>query len=178
MTGRRLATNATGTFVRDRLGGISVFSIGADGSLTQLSRFSDLGAVLYGIAAVPNAALVYAINSNPSVAESAGVLGFSVGTSGTITKFAATPFANINPREIVVDSSGKFVYVSAGAPGKGGIFGFTIDSSTGVLTLIPGSPFASPPDPVQLAIDPSSSFLYVANGNLSGRQPQAISRDF
>jgi DNA-binding beta-propeller fold protein YncE len=54
----------------------------------------------------------------------------------------------------------------------GWISGYTIDSTTGALTAISGSPF---PDgigtsPYSLAVDPTGKFAYVANngGGVSG----------
>jgi 6-phosphogluconolactonase (cycloisomerase 2 family) len=40
-----------------------------------------------------------------------------------------------------------------------------VDSTTGVLTAIAGSPFAATVAPWYLAVDPSGSFLYATNPN-------------
>ena len=45
------------------------------------------------------------------------------------------------------------------------ISAFTIDHGSGVLTEITGSPFATGASPTSVAIDPSTSFLYVTNGS-------------
>ncbi|HEY1801371.1 MAG TPA: hypothetical protein VGG46_10595, partial [Terriglobales bacterium] len=56
--------------------------------------------------------------------------------------------AGIDDRSMIrTDLSGKFVYALAiashvaGEPGEAEILGYTIDRSSGKLTLIPGSPF-------------------------------------
>ena len=51
------------------------------------------------------------------------------------------------------------------------VSGYRIDPSTGALTPIAGSPFATGTDPANVAVDPSGKFAYVANGdfdNVSG----------
>ena len=73
----------------------------------------------------------------------------------------------------VVDNKGKFLY----ALGASGVYAFSIQSGTGVLTPVPGSPFAaagassaSYPLPATLmAVDQTNQFLYVStSGGISG----------
>ncbi len=45
--------------------------------------------------------------------------------------------------------------------------GYTINTATGVLTAIAGSPFSAGADPDSVAVDPSGKFLYVV-GNAVG----------
>jgi 6-phosphogluconolactonase (cycloisomerase 2 family) len=66
--------------------------------------------------------------------------------------------------------NGHFLYVG---PDTGGISGFSINQSTGVLTAIPGSPFTAGSSPSVGIADPSSSFLYVPN-NSAGEVPLFI----
>ena len=60
---------------------------------------------------------------------------------------------NFSLAGVTVDPNGKFVYVTGQ-----GVFGYTIDSVTGALTAIAGSPFAFPATgiPDSVAVDPSS----------------------
>ena len=73
----------------------------------------------------------------------------------------------------VVDNKGKFLY----ALGTSGVYAFSIQSGTGVLTPVPGSPFAAAgassasfPQPATLmAVDQTNQFLYVStSGGISG----------
>ena len=67
---------------------------------------------------------------------------FSIDSAGTLTALAGTPIAlgtNAQPSSIAVDPGGKFVYVSI-VPKE--VAGFAIDSNTGALTPISGSPFS------------------------------------
>lgn len=59
------------------------------------------------------------------------------------------------------DPSGlNLLYVANSAIG---VTGYKINSATGELTLIQGSPFPGTSNPLSLAIDPQSKFLYAAN---------------
>lgn len=66
---------------------------------------------------------------------------YAINSAGSLTPVGApTPLGtNAQPSSITVDPQGKFVYVSIA---NQGMAGFTLDSSTGTLTPIPGSPFS------------------------------------
>lgn len=70
--------------------------------------------------------------------------------------------------QVVADPAGKFLYGIEG--GNNVIDGFSIDSSSGALTAVPGSPFSvAPSQAYTLAIDTTGKFFYVsamANLNL------------
>ena len=54
---------------------------------------------------------------------------------------------------------------AAGTPGGNDVSAYTINASTGVLTPVTGSPFATGVSPFSVTTDPSGKFLYVANGD-------------
>ena len=93
--------------------------------------------------------------------------------SGALTAITGSPFAagGVNatgigaqgPVGVAVDPMGKFVYVSNG--GFGNISAYTVNTVSGALTAIPGSPFAigSFTELGPLAVDPTGKFLYVTN---------------
>jgi 6-phosphogluconolactonase (cycloisomerase 2 family) len=100
---------------------------------------------------------VYAIN------RSNGSLGKAIGSYATNQPLYAD----------VLDNKGKFLYALSTA----GVYGFAIQSGTGVLTPVSGSPFpaagsrsASYPQPATLmVVDQTNQFLYVStSGGLSG----------
>jgi len=66
---------------------------------------------------------------------------YTIDPAGNLTPVGVpTPLGtNAQPSSIAVDPQGKFVFVSI-VPRE--MAGFTLDSSTGTLTPIPGSPFA------------------------------------
>jgi len=103
-----------------------------------------------------------------SITDPPGAVGaFTVdSTSGALTEVAGSPFpldppkmTDTLPGQVVVDSSGKFVFATAAQ--NSAVAGFSIDSSTGALTPVPGSPFNAGTQPLSLAT--AYSFLYVAN---------------
>jgi 6-phosphogluconolactonase (cycloisomerase 2 family)/uncharacterized protein YjdB len=82
--------------------------------------------------------------------------------SGASTDY---PISHGNPGKAVFDPAGKFVFVPTGTPD---IFAFTVDSATGALTPVPGSPFiasglSSVDGFVSAVVDPTGRFLYAPN---------------
>jgi len=66
--------------------------------------------------------------------------------------------------QAIVDTSGKFLYVSNLNDAQGAISAYDIDSATGALTPIPGSPFPTQTGfsgPAGLRIAGGGKFLYV-----------------
>lgn len=103
------------------------------------------------------------------------IAGFTINTStGALTLMSGSPFSDeetpnidIQPFAIVVAPSGKFVYVTN--HGTSTISVYSVNSTSGALTPVSGSPFAIPPpsecnaQPYGAAIGPSGQFLYVAD---------------
>lgn len=94
--------------------------------------------------------------------------------SGASTDY---PISHGNPGKAVFDPAGKFVFVPTGTPD---IFAFTVNSATGALTPVPGSPFvasglSSVDGFVSAVVDPTGRFLYAPN--YDGSQVFAFSID-
>jgi 6-phosphogluconolactonase (cycloisomerase 2 family) len=95
---------------------------------------------------------------------------FSVNSAtGALTAMGNTAQAGVYPTA-QIDPSGKFLYTAnAGLSfipdpaNTNNISAFSIDPTTGALTQITGSPFATGTDPVHLTTDPSGKFLLVSN---------------
>ena len=66
---------------------------------------------------------------------------------------------------MTVDPSGRFAYVAN--HGDDTVSAYTINSSTGALRAISGSPFAAGNHPDSVTVDPSGRFAYVANNCVS-----------
>ena len=105
----------------------------------------------------------FVVNKDPNESISA----YSIGPSGVLTPVPGSPFpGEFGSRAVAVDPSSKFVYVANSVVGDthpGSISGYTIDPSTGALTVIAGSPFAAGVGANSVAVDPSGKFAYVAN---------------
>jgi 6-phosphogluconolactonase len=125
---------------------------------------------------------VFAADEDPP----GGVLAFTIDSStGALTAVPASPFpisANSTgvPQlsQIVVDPSGKFVYVALTSTNQ--VAAFAV-ASTGALTPVLGSPFAAGKGPLALTIFDNASgnnFLYLSNaldGTVSGYSVDASS---
>lgn len=74
-----------------------------------------------------------------------------------------------SPAGLAVDPQGKFLYLTSEEITPGGTayaYGYTIDSTTGGLTLIDGMPLQLPNNTAgQFSFNPSGDFLYMADGN-------------
>ena len=88
------------------------------------------------------------------------------GSTGALRAIAGSPFAAGNtPDSVTVDPSGRFAYVANYDPSSslGNVSAYTINSSTGALRPVAGSPFAAGRLPISVTVDPSGRFVYVAN---------------
>ncbi len=90
-------------------------------------------------------------------------------STGALRAVAGSPFAaGTNPDSVTVDPSGRFAYVanfcvSGNDCSVGTVSAYTINSSTGALRAVAGSPFAAGNGPGSVTVDPSGRFAYVAN---------------
>ncbi len=89
-------------------------------------------------------------------------------STGALAESPGSPFsAGLGPNQLVVDPTGRFVYVTNSQSQD--ITGFSVDPFSGALTEMPGSPFAIGAQPVISAAEPTGRFFYVfANKNMNG----------
>ncbi|MEJ2405590.1 MAG: beta-propeller fold lactonase family protein, partial [Candidatus Thiodiazotropha sp.] len=96
---------------------------------------------------------------------------FSINSgSGALTEISGSPFAietnpngpETGPVSISLDPSGRFAYV---ANSTDSLSAYSINSATGALTLLAGSPFVTGDNPSSVTVDPTGRFLYNANIN-------------
>jgi 6-phosphogluconolactonase len=132
------------------------FSIDAStGALTLLSTTLYAFPVnLAGVLVHPSGRFLYASGQGNNTIQA-----FTFGTAGTLTPVAGSPFSTgpsgINPMNMVTDPDGRFLYVADFDAGVGGnISAFTVDTNTGALTLITGSPFPAGMGPMSMVISP------------------------
>ena len=113
-----------------------------------------------------------------------GIDGFSInGQTGALTKMSGSPFLPqplpcVASCSLALTPSGKFLYtVTNKNNGDAVISAYAVDSTTGVLTQVQGSPFATPPPPSPQSgkspcgpqnpayVDLSGTLLYVSCAN-------------
>jgi 6-phosphogluconolactonase (cycloisomerase 2 family) len=110
----------------------------------------------------PSGKFLYVPEDNSPTGQ---ILGFKIGSGGSLTAITGSPFAaGGNNETVVIHPNGKFLYTSDGnnvgdTPGPS-ISAFSIDGSSGALTAVTGSPFAVADVPKFLAIDRTGKYLY------------------
>jgi 6-phosphogluconolactonase (cycloisomerase 2 family) len=142
-------------------GTVSIFSIsrgsGAPGALTSLGTPQPSGTDNTCMTVTPNGQLLYLFSDSTLYA-------FNVTPTG-LTPVTGSPFNGLlgtsaPGKQMVVDPSGKYLYVTAQGPDR--LYGFSIGTS-GTLTALTSSPFTTGSFPDEVNVDPSGSFVYVAN---------------
>ena len=89
-----------------------------------------------------------------------GLAVYSIGTNGVLNSVTGSPFAaGAQPFSVVLDNSGKYVYVANGSDAN--ISGYLIGTGS-VLTALAGSPYASGNQVEALGTDNSGKYLLAA----------------
>ena len=139
-------------------GGVFVYRINrSNGGLSSLGSYFS-GKLMYADVVDNQGKFVFAFGSS-------GVSAYSIQSeTGVLTPVTGSPFRSGAGRSFVVpaglmaiDQTNRFLYVSTTT----GIFAYTINPTTGVLTTIEGSPFGgSVKNPWAIVITPTNSYLY------------------
>ena len=163
----RIAVSRDGNRVYAPTGtGLATYGIGADGTLAAVASRSDSPGAGAAAAVTPDGRFVY-LASGPSQSR---ISTFSVSSAtGALSPMAVNALAasdTVFPGDagMAISPNGDFLYLSSRST-LGRIEAYTISSSTGVLSPVNGSPFASPGSPKELVLDPSGKFLFVATGS-------------
>jgi 6-phosphogluconolactonase (cycloisomerase 2 family) len=167
----------------DPQGGIYAFGINpSTGVLTSIagSPFPTLPAAEpLGLVTDPSGKFLYA-----SLSAGYSIAAFTIdSTTGALTSVPGSPFptgAGSGPGwfldSITIDPSAKFFYALSSSGFSSVVSVFTIDSSSGALTSVDGSPFPAEPSGISggLVVEPSGKFLYIAGGGDSDILPMSI----
>jgi 6-phosphogluconolactonase len=150
-------------------GAISAYKINSGGTLTATGGNVATGADPVALAMDPGGKFLFVANQGSN-----NVSVFSIGSAGSLTEVAGSPFATgtapLPPSNAlpvpagVAVSSGNFVYVSN--QGQNTISAFSLDTNSGALTPIAGSPFAAGTSPSGLGAlltTSNISILFAAN---------------
>lgn len=98
------------------------------------------------------------------------ISAFTINGDGTLTSIGAAT-AGGGTTFLQIEVNGKYAYASSGSATTNGLYGYAIDATTGALTALTGSPYATGSQPLFVTIDPSGSYAYTANSgsaNVSG----------
>ena len=158
-------------YVGTEAGSINGFAIDpSTGSLTAIAG-SPFSAFSNGSLVAIEPSGTYAYVTNPNATD---IMAFRVDpTTGALNaiKNSSLNTGGLNPQRPVFDRTGQFVYVPNMAAdysfANGNIAAFRIDSASGLLTKVPGSPFTAGqiPKDAALDVDGLGKYLYVTDGN-------------
>jgi 6-phosphogluconolactonase len=155
---------------------ISAFTVDPNtGALTPVpgSPFADTGqsqdvtgpgASPQGVAVSPSGHFAYVANGH-----SWTISVYSIDPlTGALTPTAGSPFPSApSPHQITFTASGQFAYVTNGGTPlsrpDGAVSVYSVNSATGALTSISGSPFPSGAATTSFALDTSAGLAYTAN---------------
>ena len=102
---------------------------------------------------------------------------FDIQTNGALTevfpRISVAPYTL--PGFLAMDPAGKYLYVAD--VGSNNISVFSIDSGSGKITPLAGSPFSTNLPILNMKLTPSGSFLYISSGAGSG-QPSGVIEAF
>jgi 6-phosphogluconolactonase len=147
---------------------LSAFKIDASTGALSATSTLPLQQIAAGIAVDPGSRFLYVSDPNPSanfinvfsIDASTGAPTFSSGfLLSTICGLCAPPSG---PGGLALDPSGKFLYYGSSTLGgvTQGIGALSVDSNTGNLSAVPGSPFPVNQAPIFVAAHPSGQFVY------------------
>ena len=183
-----LAAHPTADFlyVSGESGTLTVFNVDpATGVLSETSSV-NLGSAFVTQPAVitPDGQYLYQGDSYPDdlFPTAQHIAGFSINAAtGALSPVPGSPLSpaiqsGSYPTQMAVDPTGKFLYVSynffvVNVGADGGLAAYSIDSTSGALTAVPGSPFDVGGVPNSVAIDASGKFLIVTIGPRLGGAP-------
>jgi hypothetical protein len=139
---------------------IAGFAVNADGSLTELTGSPFSSSYPDGLAVAPSGNFLFVGDYNDFIE----VYGINAST-GALTLVSSVPTLETYPVTEVTTRAGEFLYggvTQFGNP-SGSVNGFQIDTTTGGLTAVPGSPFPAASNPQSLAGSSSGRFLCAAD---------------
>jgi len=134
------------------------------GVLTQISGSPySVGEGARSLVIHPSGKFLYVANPGQGGTAENDISMFTIASDGTLTeastRTSVAPAASV-PQLLVMDSAGAFLYVMN--TGSNNISVFSIDSGSGSLTQVAGSPFGIGAAPLNMLLAPSGNFLFVS----------------
>ena len=122
----------------------------------------------------PSGKYVYVTTLESTSNPKSDVYAFAVQSNGSLKPVPGSPFSTVNwALAVVIDPQAKYLYVSSSPetsnPSTSQIDAYSISSTDGALTPVPGSPYTEPNSQYcanggwDVAIHPSGNFLVIPN---------------
>ncbi|HEX5234285.1 MAG TPA: beta-propeller fold lactonase family protein [Silvibacterium sp.] len=158
-------------------GAVAVYPVNSDGSLGAVVTNGNLNyfPVEFSPTTVnvtANGNFLYVANTNSNApagtidAQRGTISAFAVGSGGALTPVTPSagilPYAGVTPSASASDPTSRFLYVTDETSNQ--LYAYTIGAD-GSLTPLTNGPFATGSFPDGITIDPSGTYIYVANFN-------------
>ena len=91
---------------------------------------------------------------------STNVSAYLIDAAGSLGQIGTVSVAPNVPSSIAISPNGSFAFVAT----NNGVYALTINATTGLPTVVGGSPFSAGTNPNAVTVSPNGKFLYVANG--------------
>jgi 6-phosphogluconolactonase len=128
------------------------------GAITTVAETPQIvGTSPYGLALLNK--FLYVANSDGD-----NISLFNIAGDGTLSQNTTPTPAGSGPHAAVIDPSGKFLLVTNSFSNDLSVF--SIDTSSGALTPVAGSPFYANQDPGEILFAPSGDLVYVSNSGV------------
>jgi len=134
---------------------VSIFSVNASTGQLRHNGYVAAGTNPHSVTVDPSGKFAYVANNGSN-----NVSAYTIDAStGALTSVGAVAAGSV-PYSVTVAPSGKYVYVASSGSG---VYAFLINTGTGALSAVAGSPFAAGTNPQSVAVDPTGKFAYAAN---------------
>src|SRR5262249_18046791 len=132
-----------------------------------------IGKTPYGLVVHPTGLYIYATTITSNANPESFIYAFKLQPNGSLKPMPGSPFPTPNwARGLTIDPQGRYLYVTTyplSGPPKSFVAAYSISSTDGALTPVPGSPYEEPTSSRcsnkawDLAVHPSGGFLLLAS---------------
>ncbi|MBI1745554.1 MAG: beta-propeller fold lactonase family protein [Acidobacteria bacterium] len=141
-------------YVSNLGGGVSAYTITGTGSLSPIAGTAPTGTNPEAVVVDPSGKFLYVANNDGTLSS------FSITGTGSLSPIGSITVSS-SLDSITIDPSGRYIYLTDSVTNQ--IYAYSINSTTGALAAVTGSPFATGTTPQFVSVDSSGQFLYVAN---------------
>ena len=144
---------------------ISSFTVNSDGTLAVSGSAVTAGTSPVGMAIDPGGKFLYVANqgnfADPATGTISvfGIQGTTLASAGSVSTATPGVLTGTGPVSVAITSNGNYLYVANQFTNT--VSGYSVNS--GVLTLVPGSPYPVGTTPSAVALTPDGNILLVAN---------------